>query len=103
MLESYLKVTHYCVFFLSISASFDSVDQKISTWIRIVFLSLYLLWPFFMIYFLKKKRKMLDDKDFNKKFKAMYNENKTNKLSSVIYNSIFCFRRLMLILSLYLL
>ena len=56
-----------------------------------------------MINFLKKKRKMLDDKDFNKKFKAMYNENKTNKLSSIIYNSIFCFRRLMLILSFYLL
>ena len=72
MLESYLHVSHYCVFFLAISASFDSASDKISTWIRIVLLAIYLLWPLFITVFLYTKRNMLDDKEFIKKVREMF-------------------------------
>ena len=79
MIESYLKNTHYFVFFLAINASFDSNNDKIRTWILIAFLALYLLWPLFIILFLYKKQKVLDDKNFIKKFQVMYHENKINR------------------------
>ena len=103
ILESYLIVTHYCVFFLSIGTSFDSVSDTINTLAGTIFLPIYILWPFFMILFLYKKQRKLDDKDFIKRFEVMYHENKTRKLSSIFYNSVFCLRRLVLVLSLFLL
>ena len=103
LLESYLIVTHYCVFFLRIGAGFDSISDTTSTLVGTVFLPVYILWPFVMILFLYKKQRKLDDKDFIERFKVMYHENKTDKLSSIFYNSIFCLRRLVLVLSLFLL
>ena len=68
MLESYLEVTHYCVVFLSISASFNLVSDTISTLIGIASMTIYSLWPVFIIVFLLKKRKMLDDFNFIKQY-----------------------------------
>ena len=103
ILESNLKMTHTCIFFLAISGGFATVDQNIRTWIRITILTFYLLWPIFMILFLYRHRNELDKQSFMNKFKAMYSGIKTKKLTAYTYNSIFCIRRFLLVITLYLL
>ena len=63
-------------------------------------LFIIVVWPFFMVIFLNKNKKSVDDDKFKVKFISMYVGIKTNKLSSLAYSSTFCLRRLLLVAAL---
>ena len=100
LIESNLKMTHNCIFYLYISGSFVELQNSVSTAIRIVLLTIIVIWPFFMTAFLYFKRKRLDEPVFKQKIIAMYNGIKTNKFLALMYTSIFCIRRLILVCTL---
>ena len=52
IIESNLKMTHSCIFFLYISGQFDSVSAVLNSVIRIVIITIYAIWPFFVAGFL---------------------------------------------------
>ena len=102
MIESNLKMTHNCVFFLAITGAFDEVEDKVSTIATITILTIIVLWPVFMTIFLFCKQKKLDNAKFKRKFVSMYNGVTKEKLA-LMYTSVFCVRRLLLVLALLLL
>lgn len=77
MIESNLKTTHNCIFFLYISGGFGNIGDKIQTWALIAILSIIVIWPAFVGIFLAYKRNMLNDPEFKRKFISMYNGTRT--------------------------
>lgn len=97
MIESNLKTTHNCIFFLYIAGSFDNFEDKLSTWMRIILLTIFVIWPFFLVIFLNYNKGRLEETKFKQKFFSMYNGTKTQKIGSTTYTSAFCLRRLFLV------
>ena len=100
MIESNLKMTHNCIFYLAISGSFGKASDAVQTMLRIILLTIIVIWPFFMTGFLFFKRRLLHKLAFQQKFISMYFGIKTKRFVSLIYTSVFCLRRLMLVLAL---
>ena len=100
MIESNLKITHNCIFFLAMGASFDSVDDSYATAIQIILFVIICIWPFFAVVFLCLKRKKLEDRSFKTKCGSMYNGLKTYANGALLYTSIFCIRRFLLVVAL---
>ena len=100
MTESYLKMSHSCIFYLAISASWAGLSEQASTGIRIALLALIVIWPFFLCVFLCVKRNQLDQAEFKRKFISMYSGLKLKKLASLMYTPVFCVRRLLLVCTL---
>ena len=100
MIESNLKMTHNCVFYLFIKGGFDSFEDSFSTILRVIILVIIVIWPFFTTYFLIYKRKELDEVGFRQKFISLYNGNKTKSAGTLTYTSVFCLRRMALVCSL---
>ena len=73
MVQSNLKITHNCIFYLVISGSNGSAEDNVSTLFRIVLLVLILVWPVLCAVILCCSRDRLGDKAFKKKFISMYN------------------------------
>ena len=103
MIESYLEMTHSCVFYLSISAAtFASSSglEHASFYARIALLVIFVVWPFFVAAFLLSKRGKLDSIDFKRKFISMYSGLKINKIWPLFYTFTFCLRRILLVCAL---
>ena len=64
IIESNLKMTHSCIFFLYISGQFDSVSAVLNSVIRIVIITIYSIWPFFAAGFLWYHKGKLTDTSF---------------------------------------
>ena len=90
-------MTHNCIFFLYISGGFVEIEETVSSVIRIILLTIIVIWPFFMTAFLYFKRKRLDEHVFKQKIIAMYNGINTKKFTALMYTSLFCIRRLLLV------
>lgn len=60
MIESNLKITHNCIFFLVIGGSFETGEDGVSTIFRIVLLILICVWPVFAAVFLCIKKEKLE-------------------------------------------
>jgi hypothetical protein len=60
MIESNLKMTHNCVFYLYISGSFSTPTDTFGTSLRIAILTILVIWPFFATIFLCGSKKHLD-------------------------------------------
>ena len=104
MIESNLKVTHNCVFFLAISGSFSDTDNSLSTSTMIILLSIIVLWPIFVTTFLLcNKGPKLTQPRFKRKCLSMYTGVKVKQYFALIYTAVFCARRLTLVISLLLL
>ena len=93
-------MTHNCIFFLYISGGFIEIEETVSSVIRIILLTIIVIWPFFMTAFLYFKRKRLDEHVFKQKIIAMYNGINTKKFTALMYTSLFCIRRLLLVCAL---
>ncbi len=100
MIESNLKMTHNCVFYLYISGNFETGTDTFATSLRVVILCILVIWPFFATIFLCCKSKHLKEKSFKQKFIAMYLGNKTDEHLPLTYTSVFCLRRMLLVCSL---
>ena len=100
MIESYLKMSHSCIFYLSISASYTSSRDKFGSIVRISLLTILIIWPFFVTAFLFMKRSQLETESFRRKFISMYSGLKTKKAGALLYTFIFCSRRMLLVLAL---
>ena len=100
MIESYLKMSHSCIFYLSISASYTSSRDKAGSIVRISLLTILIIWPFFVTAFLFKKRSQLETESFRRKFISMYSGLKAKKPGALLYTFFFCTRRMLLVLSL---
>jgi len=100
MIESNLKMTHNCVFYLTISGGFDSFEDSFSTILRVTILIIIVIWPFFTTFFLIYRREELDEVGFRQKFISMYNGHKTSWAGTLTYTSVFCLRRMALVCSL---
>ena len=59
MIESNLQLASSCIFFLAVVNSLDDSTTKIYVAIYITILLILIIWPFFMIYFLYKKKNHL--------------------------------------------
>ena len=59
MIESNLKMTHNCIFYLYISGSFGKAEDAVQTILRIILLTIIVIRPFFMTGFLFCKRRLL--------------------------------------------
>ena len=99
MIESNLKVTSDSFFYLFVNTDYNSFDKKIQSAIRIVIVAILIIWPLFVIGFLHWRRSELENEEFKKKFISMYVGIKIKKMSSLMYTSVFCFRRLLLVLA----
>ena len=99
MTESYLEMSHTCVFFMAISTDYVTFQDKISLVVRVTLLVILVIWPFFVLTFLLKNRKKLDTDSFKKKFISMYNGLKTTKTGALLYAFLFCMRRMSLVLT----
>lgn len=96
MIESNLQIAHNCILFLYVNGSFDDLTAKYNTWLRILPLISFFVWPFFLLGFLYRNIKRLDEPVFKLKFVSMYLGIK-KKLADLTYTSVFCFRRLLLV------
>ena len=63
MIESNLKMTHNCIFFLYVSGSFLHTEDKINTISRIFLLIIIVFWPMFTTTWLLYNRKKSKNKD----------------------------------------
>ena len=107
MIESNLKITHNSVFFLAITGSFESTSDKVFTILTCALLVVIVLWPFFVTAFLLHNRKRLKSPRFKLMFQSMYLGIKTDnhlgngltvkKTECLLYNVVFCLRRLALV------
>mmetsp|Transcript_44219 Transcript_44219/g.58692 ORF Transcript_44219/g.58692 Transcript_44219/m.58692 type:complete len:196 (+) Transcript_44219:538-1125(+) len=100
MIESNLKITHNCIFYLAISASMVSGEDKMSTITRIVLLALIVSWPFICAIILLSQNNRLEEPRFRRKCVSMYNGLRTKRKVALLYTSLFCMRRLLLVCSL---
>mmetsp|Transcript_23042 Transcript_23042/g.28579 ORF Transcript_23042/g.28579 Transcript_23042/m.28579 type:complete len:158 (-) Transcript_23042:62-535(-) len=100
MTESYLKMSHSCIFYFMISATFASAQDRVSSAVRITLLTILVVWPFFVTAFLLCNRKHLETAIFKRKFISMYNGLKIKQTSALLYTLFFCSRRIMIVLAL---
>ena len=56
MIESNLKMTNNCIFYLYISGSFETTADGVQTVTRIILLTIIVIWPFFLVGFMYYKR-----------------------------------------------
>ena len=68
MIESNLKVTSNCLFYLSINTNYDTFENKVQSAIRIIIFAILIIWPLFLIGFLHWRKSELENEDFKKKF-----------------------------------
>ena len=66
MIESNLKVTSNCLFYLFVNTDYDSFEMKVHSAIRIVILTILIIWPLFLIGFLHWRKSELENENFKK-------------------------------------
>ena len=64
---------------------------------RIVLLSIIVIWPFAMTALLYFKRSKLTEPSLKRKLNSLFDGIKINKFSALMYTSIFCIRRLLIV------
>ena len=69
----------------------------------IAMISIFVIWPFFAGIFLLCKRKQLEDEVFKSKCNSMYAGVRVKEACALMYTSMFCLRRLSIVVTLYLL
>ena len=103
LITSNLKITHNAIFVLHFEGSFTTLKLGILTSFNILLLAMIVLWPLFLTFFLMYNRKRLERKSFQKRFHSMYLGNRTLRSSTYLYHTVFCLRRLFLVLAFYML
>ena len=103
MIESTFEMVHYCVFLIYFTGSFDDLEKSLNTGSRIFILTLFIVWPFYVIGFLYANKEKLEQSKFSEKFISMYQDQKLKNFGHLLWISVFCFRRLILVLALVLL
>ena len=98
MIESNLKSLHRAAFFLRFMICFTCPIGIESSTAYIICLTAFSIWPFFLVRFLLKRRHLLEDEAFLKKYSAMVKGIKTKNPSSFLYNAFFSIRRVALVL-----
>ena len=71
-----------------------------NTGTRIFFVTVLGLWLIWSTCFITRNRKNLKKDEYESKFGSMYEGIKTKKLVSALYTSVFCLRRMLLVLAL---
>ena len=99
LITSNLKLTHNGIFILYFNASFESVKNGILTSLNIVILVIIALWPIFITVFLLYNKDHLNEKSFQRKFYSMFLGNYTGRKRTVIYHTVFCCRRMFIVLA----
>ena len=102
-IESNLDLCYENIFFIYMYMSFDTQDEAINTLSRLFFV---ILIGFFIIWstcFIICNRGILEEVEVQAKYGSMYEDIKTNKLTSALYSTVFCIRRLCLVLAILLL
>jgi len=64
LIESNLKTTHSCVFFLALEASYGTTVEWTTASIRVLMLIVIVIWPFFLTSFLYFKRAKINNGKF---------------------------------------
>ena len=99
-IESYLDTTHNCIFYLYIvGAIHTSLTEFFSILMRVILLTVFLIWPIFTSGFLYCKRGKLDEPIFKRKFISMYSGLRKKTKFSLTYTTVFSLRRLFLVLT----
>ena len=98
MIESNLKITHNCIFFLAIGASFQSSEYSFATSLRIILLIVIVTWPIFAAVHLYRNRERLNERSFRTKFQSMYIGIRIHLTLARLYTSVFCSRRFILVI-----
>lgn len=111
MIQSNLKITHNSIFFLALTGSFETTQDKFNTALMMALLGIFVVWPIFLTVFLLYNRGELRKKEFKKKFESMYLGIKTDvyrgekvsisKARCFLFNVVFCIRRLSIVLCFY--
>ena len=99
LITSNLKITHNAIFIMYLKASFDSLKTGVLTSFNILLLLIILIWPLFLTIFLLCNHRKLENKRFQKKFHTMFLGNRIRKKRTFLYHTVFCLRRLLLVLS----
>lgn len=100
LIEGNLFITFDAVFFLSEHGGFSSNKKSLSTIFRMAVLIVLVLWIFFAAIFPLVKYQYLHDETFKRKFGSLYEGFDTKRKIAIVYFSVFCFRRLSLVLCL---
>ena len=99
MMEGNLDLCYENIFFIYMYTSFDTQDEAINTAFRLFFV---ILIGFFIIWsacFISCNRGRLEEEAVQDKYGSMYEDIKTNKHTSALYTTVFCIRRLCLVLA----
>lgn len=97
MIESTLIMSHRFIFYLYISGSFNTFSKGLSTLLRLIVVSFYIVWPFLVAGFLIYNRKWLMEETFQQKCLTLYNGLNIDRLPALLYISVFCLRRLCIV------
>ena len=99
--QSYLIILHTLSFALLLNANFDSFYGGAATILQLLiaaFLSIF--WPILIARFLFKNKTRLALPEFKSKYGSLYQNIWTFRSRELLYNTIFCARRLALVLCL---
>ena len=100
LIESYLVTAHNCIFYLYITGAVrTSVSGWLSVSVKVVLLAVVLIWTVFASVFLYCKRDRLEEPQFKRKFISMYSGLRKKSKFSLTYLTVFCVRRLLLVLT----
>lgn len=97
LLQSNLKIVNNSFTFLVFSASFATKSASGQTVLMIVMASVLVIWPIFLGIFLLKKKDVLDEKEVRQKFGTMYQGIRIDENAPLLYNVVFCLRRMGLV------
>ena len=100
MIESNLDLCYENIFFVYMYTSFETQDESINTASRLFFvvvIGVFIIWS---ACFITCNREALEQEEVQSKFGSMYEDIKTDKLTSALYTTVFCIRRLLLVLAL---
>ena len=100
IIEGNLDLCYQNILFVHLYTSFDNQIDAINTGIRIFFVTVLGLWLIWSTCLLTLKRKNLKIEEYESKFGSMYEGIKTEKLVSALYITVFCLRRMLLVLAL---
>ena len=100
IIEGNLDLCYENILFVHLYASFDTTEDGLNTGIRIFFVTVLGLWLIWSTCFITLKRKNLKIEEYESKFGSMYEGIKTEKLDSALYMTMFCLRRMLLVLAL---
>ena len=82
IIEGYLQTTHNSLFYLTILASFweGSLNHLANILVRVAQIVIFSVWPFLVTVFLLKRRKVLDEPSFQRKYISIYSGLNTKQM-----------------------